>query len=232
MLKKKSTIGGFNKTTKGKRPLVHQRDSEWDLNRFLPTIHHLALAVDSGTLNPMEYPSLGGESEAPATMSAGGSPVKPGHVGGGGMGAKTPGKSARSRPGGGGVQMANRGSSFGGDHEAPRFDRAGSSSDLQSSHAAGGSHHGHRRTGSNLSNAGAGLGRRLIVFVVGGVTRGEAREAYELSRVLGRDVLVGGTEMLKPWDFVNRLAVLGDGRGFAPKKADEDIDLDDIIIDD
>jgi hypothetical protein len=38
--------------------------------------------------------------------------------------------------------------------------------------------------------------------------------------------------MLKPWDFVNRLAVLGDGRGFAPKKADEDIDLDDIIIDD
>ena len=41
-----------------------------------------------------------------------------------------------------------------------------------------------------------------------------------------------GTEMLKPWDFVNRLAVLGDGRGFAPKKADEDIDLDDIIIDD
>ena len=147
------------------------------------------------------------------------------------MGAKTPGKSARSRPGGGGVQMANRGSSFGGDHEAPRFDRAGSSSDLQSSQA-GGSHHGHRRTGSNLSNAGAGLGRRLIVFVVGGVTRGEAREAYELSRVLGRDVLVGGTEMLKPWDFVNRLAVLGDGRGFAPKKADEDIDLDDIIIDD
>ena len=133
MLKKKSTIGGFNKTTKGKRPLVHQRESEWDLNRFLPTIHHLALAVDAGTLNPMEYPSLGGESEAPATMSAGGSPVKPGHVGGG-MGAKTPGKSARSRPGGGGVQMANRGSSFGGDHEAPRFDRAGSSSDLQSSH--------------------------------------------------------------------------------------------------
>ena len=50
--------------------------------------------------------------------------------------------------------------------------------------------------------------------------------------MLGRDVLVGGTEMLKPWDFVNRLAVLGDGRGFAPKKADEDIDLDDIIIDD
>ena len=148
------------------------------------------------------------------------------------MGAKTPGKSARSRPGGGGVQMQNRGSSFGGDHEAPRFDRAGSSSDLQSSDRLGGSHHGHRRTGSNLSNAGAGLGRRLIVFVVGGVTRGEAREAYELSRVLGRDVLVGGTEMLKPWDFVNRLAVLGDGRGFAPKKADEDIDLDDIIIDD
>ena len=136
MLKKKSTIGGFNKTTKGKRPLVHQRESEWDLNRFLPTIHHLALAVDAGTLNPMEYPSLGGESEAPATMSAGGSPVKPGHVGGG-MGAKTPGKSARSRPGGGGVQMANRGSSFGGDHEAPRFDRAGSSSDLQNSDRLG-----------------------------------------------------------------------------------------------
>ena len=127
------------------------------------------------------------------------------------------------------MHAPNRGS-LGGDHEAPRFDRAGSANDLPSQ----GAHHGHRRTASNLSasGAGSGVGRRLIVFIVGGVTRGESREAYELSKALGRDVIVGGTEMLKPWDFVNRLAVLGDGRGFAPKKGEDELDLDDIVIDD
>uniref|UniRef100_A0A7S0KFG8 Uncharacterized protein n=1 Tax=Micromonas pusilla TaxID=38833 RepID=A0A7S0KFG8_MICPS len=241
VLKKKSSMSGFNKTTKSKRPVVHQRDSEWDLNRFLPTIHHLARAIDAGTLNPMEYPSLGGENEPPPAMSAKSSPMKPsvgaagGGTAGGGGGvatAKTPGKSARSRPGGGGVHNIDRNrGSFGGDHEAPRFDRAGSANDLPSQGAL---LPGHRRTASNLSASGASgnNGRRLIVFIVGGVTRGESREAYELSKALGRDVIVGGTEMLKPWDFVNRLAVLGDGRGFAPKKGDDELDLDDIVIDD
>jgi hypothetical protein len=28
------------------------------------------------------------------------------------------------------------------------------------------------------------------------------------------------------------MAVLGDGRGFAPKKEDDELDLDDIVIDD
>ena len=56
VLKKKSPMSGFNKTTKSKRPVVHQRDSEWDLNRFLPTIHHLARAIDAGTLNRWSTP--------------------------------------------------------------------------------------------------------------------------------------------------------------------------------
>ena len=131
---------------------------------------------------------------------------------------------ARSRPGGGGVR---------GPRGSRRSPRLGPTEQFRNDLPSQGAHHGHRRTASNLSASGAsGVGRRLIVFIVGGVTRGESREAYELSEALGREVIVGGTEMLKPWDFVNRLAVLGDGRGFAPKKGEDELDLDDIVIDD
>ena len=48
-----------------------------------------------------------------------------GTAGGGGVAtAKTPSKSARSRPGGGGVHNIDRNRGSFGDHEAPRFDRA------------------------------------------------------------------------------------------------------------
>ena len=49
------------------------------------------------------------------------------------------------------------------------------------------------------------------MFIVGGVTRGETREAEALSEKLGREVVVGGTDVMTPEEFVNELASLGGG---------------------
>jgi syntaxin-binding protein 1 len=50
--------------------------------------------------------------------------------------------------------------------------------------------------------------RRLIVFVVGGMTRGELREAHVLSRKLHREVIIGSTSLETPASFVEKLAGL------------------------
>ena len=41
-------------------------------------------------------------------------------------------------------------------------------------------------------------GRRLVVFVAGGVTYAEARELHELGREMGCDVMLGATALLTP----------------------------------
>ena len=75
------------------------------------------------------------------------------------------------------------------------------------------------------------LPRRLIIFVVGGVTRGETREAHVLSEQLGREVLIGGTEVFTPEGFMRELAKLGGGGSpGALAKNDVEVDLDDIVI--
>ncbi len=47
--------------------------------------------------------------------------------------------------------------------------------------------------------------KRLIVFVLGGVTRGEIREGFNLSEELDRDVFIGGTSILNPEAFIGDL---------------------------
>ena len=91
-------------------------------------------------------------------------------------------------------------------------------------HAQAHHHHKHKRSGSVIPP------RRLIVFVVGGVTRGEMREAHALSRELGREVLIGGTEIFTPETFMGELARLGGGFSGALARNDEEVDLDDIVI--
>ena len=49
--------------------------------------------------------------------------------------------------------------------------------------------------------------RRIVVFVVGGVTRSEIRVAHKLSARLGRDIILGGTSADIPSTFVKGLAV-------------------------
>ncbi|KAF7299290.1 hypothetical protein MIND_00877900 [Mycena indigotica] len=49
---------------------------------------------------------------------------------------------------------------------------------------------------------------RLLVFVTGGMTYSEIREAYQLSATLNRDVFIGSTHTLTPRDFISDLQVL------------------------
>lgn len=62
---------------------------------------------------------------------------------------------------------------------------------------------------AGLGLGGAGAGRRLLVFVIGGVTRSEMRAVHELSRRTGRDILLGSTAVLKPTGFLSQLRSIG-----------------------
>lgn len=62
--------------------------------------------------------------------------------------------------------------------------------------------------GLGLGGSGA-AGRKLLVFVVGGVTRSEMRAVHELSRRTGREILLGSTAVLKPTGFLSQLRSIG-----------------------
>jgi syntaxin-binding protein 1 len=46
---------------------------------------------------------------------------------------------------------------------------------------------------------------KLYIFVVGGVTLSEARSAYELEKEFNMEVIIGGTSILRPVDFLQKL---------------------------
>ncbi|KAJ6511943.1 Sec1-like snare protein [Mycena vitilis] len=49
---------------------------------------------------------------------------------------------------------------------------------------------------------------RLLVFVAGGMTYSEIREAYQLSASLNRDIYIGSTHTITPREFISDLGVL------------------------
>ncbi|KZT07255.1 Sec1-like protein [Laetiporus sulphureus 93-53] len=53
-----------------------------------------------------------------------------------------------------------------------------------------------------------GVKQRVFVFVAGGMTYSEMREAYLLSKSLNRDIIVGSTHAVTPAQFVDDLKVL------------------------
>jgi syntaxin-binding protein 1 len=63
--------------------------------------------------------------------------------------------------------------------------------------------------GGAASGSGASSGRRLILFVIGGVTRSEMSAVHELSKRTGREVLLGSTAVLKPSGFLSQLRSMG-----------------------
>ncbi|KAJ7920739.1 Sec1-like snare protein [Mycena leptocephala] len=50
--------------------------------------------------------------------------------------------------------------------------------------------------------------QRLLVFVAGGMTYSEIREAYQLSSSLNRDIYIGSTHTITPREFIKDLTVL------------------------
>lgn len=57
--------------------------------------------------------------------------------------------------------------------------------------------------------AGGAAGRKLLVFVIGGVTRSEMRAVHELSKRTGWEILLGSTAVLKPTSFLSQLRSIG-----------------------
>ncbi|KAJ7638250.1 Sec1-like snare protein [Roridomyces roridus] len=61
---------------------------------------------------------------------------------------------------------------------------------------------------ARTGGAGTDTRQRLLVFVAGGMTYSEIREAYQLSTSLNRDIYIGSTHTLTPRQFINDLQVL------------------------
>ena len=59
--------------------------------------------------------------------------------------------------------------------------------------------------GGNSASEAPAQGRRLIVFVLGGLCYSELRALHEISRMTGRDILIGSTSMLTPKEYLASL---------------------------
>ena len=57
-------------------------------------------------------------------------------------------------------------------------------------------------TPRGAGDAAPATGRRLIVFVLGGMSYSELRGIHEVERTTGRDIIAGSTTMLTPQTFL------------------------------
>jgi len=75
------------------------------------------------------------------------------------------------------------------------------------SKAAGSSSWAGKKSGSvrAAGKAAAPQGRRLVVFVIGGIARSEMRVAHTMSKTLQREVLIGSTSVDAPLGFIEKL---------------------------
>ena len=61
-------------------------------------------------------------------------------------------------------------------------------------------------SGLGLQDIRLGVGRkRLVVFIIGGLTRSEMRVAHKLSAQLGRDIVLGSTNVSDPAEFITQM---------------------------
>ena len=189
VLKDKASQSYFSSSTKASRPKVLERTgegSDWDLYKFLPTIAGLIADIDSGALDGTEYPSIGSESRSNVAATAASAAML----------SPTKAKSVRTRTEASWATRTSSAESIGGESDT-----------TDSSAAAAASRH-HRADSSASNRASKRASRRLIVFIVGGMTRGELREAHALSKTLHREVLIGSTSLETPASFVEKLASL------------------------
>jgi len=66
----------------------------------------------------------------------------------------------------------------------------------------------HKASSQRTNNEGR---QRYIIFVAGGVTYSEIRQAYTLSQQLGKDIYIGSTHIITPESFLKDLKSLGRG---------------------
>lgn len=66
----------------------------------------------------------------------------------------------------------------------------------------------HKATSARQTNENQ---QRYIIFVAGGVTYSEIRQAYTLSQALGKDIIIGSTHIITPESFLKDVKALGRG---------------------
>ncbi|KAF8294328.1 syntaxin binding protein 1 [Trypanosoma cruzi] len=166
-----------------------------DGDPFLNQAYMIMEAAARNGLNASEYPMMNSPYESRAPAAGGGAPMEA-------VGRK---KTLRV-----GLSLA----SMQRDHVMGPNGASGS----QNSGAAGdnaGPFQGGRGKGENQLDLGGGAGtialtspQRIVLFVLGGVTCSERRSAYEISKKYGREVIIGGTSLLRPEVFVQGLGTL------------------------
>lgn len=186
-------------------------EQKYDLERFVPRVAELLDDAATGQLPEDEYPWVeppdddGSRApepqiELPTASSASFSPAAPSFSAPSQAAPRSVRTSATwARRGFGGTAGARVGSIT---DVVP--DRTGSTvapARVRSSVASASSLGSHG--GSSLR--GPQRPRRMVVFVLGGICWSEIRAAHRLSGRLGRDVLIGGTDILTPAEYMDQL---------------------------
>jgi len=194
-------------------------ESQYSLSRFVPVLAEVLENAATGRLSQEEYPYV----RPPGSPSA---------ASGSGFGFnKQQQQGLYSQQSGGGASDFSGGDSDG----TPRGGAAGVASfrTLRStgnwakkassggSGAVGGAPGDTSRSlggggggAAGSGDIGGGLGSRMIAFVIGGFTFSELRVAHRMTARTGRDVLLGGTSVQTPNNFIQQVVSLGgDGAG-------------------
>ena len=201
VLKTPSSGSYFSSSTKSSRPKVLERTgagSDWDLFRFLPMVAGLVRELDAGTLDVNEFPHVGAAAGAAPQNATMMSPTKA--------------RSVRTRTESSWATQSSGASWNEGDNDG----------------ASAGQHARTESTASNRSlsrSTSKRANRRLFVFVVGGMTRGELREARALSQLLHREVIIGSTSLETPTSFVQKLTQLTPAAPSVPRQYADIADL-------
>jgi syntaxin-binding protein 1 len=147
----------------------------WQLSRFYPLLQDLVEEIDKGSLSREEYPYLKDPAGSSHQSSSSLSARPPVNP------TSKPVQSRRTVGKGGGSTWASKGRASSED---------GYSSDSVLRHAA---------SDPKIN------GKRIFVFIIGGMTRSELRVAHKLTPQLRREVVVGSTNIGDPHQFIRKI---------------------------
>ncbi|CAI5500707.1 unnamed protein product [Closterium sp. Naga37s-1] len=199
-----------------------RRTSEeaYELSRFYPFVQDILEDLDEGKLSLQDYPYVQEPDSAPSgsarprdpvsSLGSAFSALKPssdsgaaGKAGGGGSARpEKPAGSARAA-------MSARKKATGGAAAAAPAATSGSSLASWALKGVGMEEKSSSSERPSVSAASSGQkGRRLFVFIVGGMSRSEIRVAHMLSQQLNREVIIGSTSLDTPNKFIQKMKLL------------------------
>jgi len=168
---------GARKAKRPARKAKEQDEESWQLSRFYPLIQDVVEEIDKGTLSREEYPYV----KDPAGSSGHHSSSSPSSRPPVNPASKPSVISKRTVGRSGGTTWASKG-------RVPSDDGYSSDSVLRTA------------TSDPKIN-----GRRLFVFIIGGMTRSELRVAHKLTPQLRREVVLGSTNVDDPHQFIQKM---------------------------